>query len=47
MVVEMWNDDALDSVQRARTARMFIEERLGQAGIRVWGTHRVGAGRAG
>jgi predicted hexulose-6-phosphate isomerase len=35
MVVEMWNDDAQDSVQRAGAARQFVEERLGRAGIRV------------
>jgi len=36
MVVEMWNDDAEDSVRRAWAARQFIEEKLWRAGIRVW-----------
>jgi predicted hexulose-6-phosphate isomerase len=37
MVVEMWNDDAQDSVQKAWEAREFITEKLGRAGIRVYG----------
>jgi predicted hexulose-6-phosphate isomerase len=36
VVVEMGNDDAHDSVQRAWAARQFIDEKLGRAGARVW-----------
>jgi predicted hexulose-6-phosphate isomerase len=36
MVVEMWNNDAQDSIPRAWAARQFIEEELSRAGIRVW-----------
>lgn len=36
VVVETRNDDATDSVQRARAARLFLEERLAGAGIRRW-----------
>jgi predicted hexulose-6-phosphate isomerase len=41
IVVEMWNDDARDSVQRSRAARQFIERKLSDAGIRVWSPQTV------
>lgn len=36
MMIEMWNDDAPDSVERSGRAREFITEHLVKAGIPVW-----------
>ena len=35
LMIEMWNDDAPDCVQRCASAREFIEDRAAGAGIRV------------
>ncbi len=35
MMIEMWNDDAKDSLERCVAARHFIEDRLDRAGISV------------
>ncbi len=35
MMIEMWNDDAPDSVERSGRAREFITEHLVKAGIPV------------
>lgn len=35
MMIEMWNDDAPDSLERCRAARGFIEGRAAAAGMRV------------
>lgn len=36
VMIEMWNDDAPDSVDLAGAARHFIQDRLHAAGIAVW-----------
>ena len=35
LMIEMWNDDAPDSLNRCATARTFIEDRVGAAGLIV------------
>jgi len=36
IMVEMWNDDAADSVDTSAAAKTFIQNGLGRAGIAVW-----------
>lgn len=38
MLVEMWNDDAPDSVQRLEAARAWVAARMVEGGLRVEGT---------
>ena len=38
MLVEMWNDDAPDSVQRLEAARAWVVARMVEAGLRVEGS---------
>ncbi len=40
LMIEMWNDEADDSLERADAARAFIAERLAAAGIAVREPHR-------
>ena len=35
LMIEMWNDDAPDSLNRCATARTFIEDRAAAAGLAV------------
>ena len=35
LMIEMWNDDAPDSLSRCAAARAFIEDRAGAAGLIV------------
>ena len=46
MMLEMWNDDALDSVATCVSARQFVEARLARAGMAVVRGELQGAGRA-
>lgn len=38
MMIEMWNDEAPDSIQRCENARLTVEKWLAEAGIRVVST---------
>ena len=46
MLLEMWNDDASDSVARCVQARQFIEAKLADTGLRVVGRQFAEVGSA-